>query len=222
MKILVAIPVYDGKLPVETVRCLLEEQILAAAGGDEMIFRFLSSCSHAAMGRNQLAQDFLTSDAQRLVFLDADVTFAPGSILKIARSPVDFVGGAYRFKMETEKYPVGWLDTPELWANEHGLLPVASLPTGFLSLSRTVFERLRAAHPDRWYLHFEKRFHAFFLMPYQDGTIYGEDTYFCKEWRELGGRVFLDPELSLTHWDYNRPYPGHIGNWLKRQAGLSA
>jgi hypothetical protein len=220
MKILVAIPVYDGKLPVETVRCLHNEQTAALLGGDHLQITFLPACSHPAMGRNQLAQEFMDSDCDRLVFLDSDVTFEPGLLLKIAHSPVDFVGGAYRYKMEFENYPIGWLDKPELRANEHGLLEVASLPGGFLSLSRRVFETLKAAHPDRGYEHFGKRAHCYFQMKFQDGLLYGEDSGFCKEWRDMGGEVFLDPELALTHWDFNRPYPGHIGNWLKRRAGI--
>ena len=122
MKIFVAIPVFDGKLPVEVVRAILNEQTIASMSGDELSFCFLPNCSHAAMGRNQLAQNFIDSDADRLVFLDADVTFSEGSILKIARHPVDFVGGAYRYKFETENYPVGWLDKKELWANLNELV----------------------------------------------------------------------------------------------------
>lgn len=222
MKILVAIPVYDGKLAVQTIRCLLNEQAVALGSGDDFQVRFLPSCSHAAMGRNQLAREFLDSDAERMVFLDADVTFEPGDLIKLAKHPVDFVGGAYRFKFEEESYPVGWLDAKELWASDLGLLEVKTLPGGFLSLSRNVFERLKAAHPEREYEHFGKKCHAFFMMPWLDGALYGEDSFFCKEWREAGGQVFLDPELDLTHWEFNRPYSGHIGNWLKRRAGLLA
>jgi hypothetical protein len=217
MKIVVAIPVYDGKLQVQSVRCLLNEQLLAREIGDDLQFQFLPSCSHAAMGRNQLAQTFMDSDADRLVFLDADVTFESGAIIKIAHKPVDFVGGAYRFKMDEELYPVGWLDKKELWANELGLLEVKTLPGGFLSLSRNVFEKLKAAHPEREYEHFGKMAHCYFQMLFTEGHLYGEDSYFCKEWRDIGGQVFLDPEIELTHWDANKPFIGHIGKWLRNQ-----
>lgn len=218
MKILVAIPVYDGKLQVETVKCLLDEQAVASGSGDEIQVRFLPSCSHAAMGRNQLAQDFMDSDCARLIYLDADVTFEPGSLIKIAHRTEDFVGGAYRFKLDQEQYPVGWLDKPELWANENGLLEVKTLPGGFLSLSRKVFETLKAAYPDRTYEHFGKKAHCYFQMKFDEGHLYGEDSYFCKEWIDTGGKVFLDPEIKLTHWDFNKPYVGHIGNWLKNRS----
>jgi hypothetical protein len=95
------------------------------------------------------------------------------------------------------------------------------LPGGFLSLSRKVFETLKAAHPEREYEHFGKRAHCWFQMRFEDGHLWGEDSYFCKEWRDTGGKVLLDPELTLTHWDFNKPYVGHIGNWLKSRAGVS-
>lgn len=224
MKILVAIPVYDGKLQVEVVRCLLQEQLLGAANGDEVQFLFLPSCSHAAMGRNQLANDFLASDADRLIFLDADVSFERGAILKLAHRKEDLVGGAYRYKLEEESYPVGWLPDPEgkgLQANESGLLEVAALPGGFLSISRRVFEVLKAWNP-RPYEHFGKKYHCFFEMAYRESALYGEDSGFCKDWREAGGKVFLDPELSLTHWEFNRPYAGHVGKWLRGRSQKAA
>lgn len=214
MKVVVAIPVYDGKLPAETVRCLLNEQALAIGNGDEMQFRFLPSCSHPAMGRNQLAQYFMESDAEKLFFLDADVTFEPGDLIKLAYKPVDFAGGAYRYKFEKENYPVGWLTPCNAWDPKLGLIEVKSLPGGFLSLSRNVFLSIRAAHPEREYEHFGNKAFCYFQMPFHEGFLYGEDSFFCKEWRDTGGKIYLDPEIVLTHWDYNKPYKGHVGKWL--------
>lgn len=222
MKILVAMPVYDGKIPVETVRCILQEQTIASVSGDEISFRFLPACSHPAMGRNQLVQDFLETDSEKLFFLDADVTFEQGSLIKLARHPVDFVGGAYRFKIDSEQYPVGWLPGDQIPVNRIGLCLVSTLPGGFLCLSREVFKVLKEAHPERGYEHFGRQAHCYFQMPFVDGNLYGEDSYFCKEWRDAGGQVWLDPELSLTHWDFNKPYHGHVGNWLKSRNGVVA
>lgn len=227
MRVVVATPVYDGKLPVEVVRCLMGEQAIALGGGIDLQMRFLPACSHPAMGRNQLAQDFMDSGADKIVFLDSDVTFEPGALLSLAMKPVDFVGGAYRFKMPDEQYPVGWINNPnvephKIAMNRVGLALVETLPGGFLCLSRKVFETLKERHPERAYSHIGKTAHCYFQMRFEDGYLYGEDSYFCKEWRDAGGQVWLDPELKLTHWDFSTPYPGHIGNWLKRRAGISA
>lgn len=213
-----AIPVYDGKLQVQTVNCLLLEKELARELGHDFHVQFLPNCSHAAQGRNQMTKGFLDSDCDRLVFLDADITFEPGALIKIAHYPADFVGGAYRYKMEPENYPIGWKSENEyLQANEFGLLEVATLPGGFLSLSRNVFESIKTAHPERFFEHFGNKMFCYFQMLYKDGALYGEDSYFCKEWTDLGGQVWLDPELKLTHWDFNKPYVGHVGDWLKNR-----
>src|SRR5690242_768105 len=131
---MVAIPAYDRKIHAETARSLLNEQAAALTLGDELQVMFAPGCSLISHARNQLARDFLLSDAERLVFLDSDVAFELGSLLKISKYPLDFVGGAYRYKDEAEGYPVTWLNKPELWTNEYGLLEVAGLPGGFLSL----------------------------------------------------------------------------------------
>lgn len=221
MKIFVAIPVYDGKLQAQTVKCLLEETTLAAMAGDELRVNFLPSCAVPAHGRNQLVELFLESDCDRLFFLDADISFPPGSILKVCHAPVPFVGGCYRYKCDDEKYPIDWLPKPELWSDENGLIEVAMLPTGFLALSRSVFEDFRKAYPGREYKHWEKPAYAYFQMFFKNGALYSDDSGFCKEWIEAGGKIHLDPSISMTHWSQcPTPYPGNIGAWLKRNAGI--
>lgn len=214
MRIFVAIPCHDAKVGIETVRGLLNEQVAALAAGDELQVAFLPGCSLITFGRNQLAGDFLNTEADRLVFVDSDVSWEPGSLVKIAHHPADVVGGAYRYKSDTEGYPVSWIEG-ELWSDEHGLIEVGSMPTGFLAINRSVFDRLKEAHPERGYEHQGHKAHAFFHAPFKDGIMYGEDAAFCADWRAAGGKVFLDPELALTHSDGNRAYVGHIGNWLR-------
>jgi hypothetical protein len=215
MKIFVAIPTYDGKILAGTVKALLDEQTVCAAVGDTLETHFLPGCSLITMARNQLAQDFIDSNCDRLVFVDADLEWTPGSIIKLARMPVDFVAGAYRLKQDDEAYPVSWLDEPELWSNDLGLLEVSMLPTGFMSLSRDVFAKLRDAFPEEHYTHMGAKAHAWFQSPFTDGKLYGEDAFFCMRWRSIGGQVWLDPELKLTHIGGSHKYVGHIGNWLK-------
>lgn len=222
MKISVGLPVYDGKVCFQQVGCLLTEISIAFQMGDQLTVRFLPSCTNLAMGRNQIVKDFLASDDEKLVFLDADVTFEPGSLVRLAHYPVDLVGGAYRLKKHgDEDYPVGWIEEgADLWANEHGLLEVKMVPTGFLALSREGLAKFREAYPGREYESRGELSYCYFQIPYKNGFLYTEDAYFCEEWRAMGGKVYLDPMIHLTHWDQNIPFPGHIGNWLKNRAEI--
>lgn len=217
MKILVAIPVYDGKLPCQTVNCLMNEQYVANKLGDELLVEFLPNCSHPSMGRNQLAKSFLESDCDKMIYLDSDLTFEVGALVKLAKMPVDYVGGCYRFKMDEEKYPIAWLPKDELWADRYGLIEVAVLPAGFMCLSRNVFERLERAHPERKFTHFGHTLHCYFQTPFAGG-LHSEESFFASEWRACGGKLYLMPELEITHWDFAPvPYKGQIGEWLKNR-----
>lgn len=225
MRIFVAIPVYDGKLHVQSVRALLNEQSIALGNGDDFTVSFLSSNAGIAQGRNQLATEFMDSGFDRMVFLDSDVTFETGAIVKLAHQPVEFVAGCYRYKKPTEEYPIRWLkDTGgELFngidlGNNKALIEVEGVPTGFLALSRNVFQAMLDKFPERGKtVQCGHLAYCFFQMPLVDGVLFGEDYYFCREWKNLGGKIFLDPEIELTHWDFNpTPHTGHIGDWLKK------
>lgn len=212
---MVAIPAYDGRIGAATVRSLLHEQAAAILTEDELRVSILPGCSLITQARNQLAQDFLLSDAERLVFVDSDVAWAPGALVRLAHHAAPVVGGAYRYKIPVEGYPVMWPDKPELWSNAEGLLEVKSLPAGFLAIDRNALDDLRDAHPERGYVWQGRGFHAYFHIPPHGG---GEDGAFCADWRALGEQVFLDPELDLTHCDGVTEYPGNIGRWLKSRA----
>lgn len=215
MKLLIAVPAYSGTVSVETVRSLLQEQTVAQAAGIDFRALFLPGCSLITMARNQMAQDFVDSDADKMVFIDSDISWEPGSIVQLASHNVDFVGGAYRLKSEDECYPVEWLENGrELWAKD-GLLKTAHIPGGFMCLSRAVFARFRVSYPVRRYTHHGHDFHAYFHAPFHNGRLYGEDAAFCHDWREIGGDVWVDPELTLTHHDGRQAYRGCLGDFLR-------
>lgn len=202
------------------------EQAAAFANGDDFSVNFLSSNAGIVQGRNQLATEFMDSGFDRLIFLDSDVTWELGSIVKLAHHPVDFVGGCYRLKRKEEQYPIAWIRGTagqefrgiDLGDNK-ALLEVEGVPTGFLSLSRKVFETMLEKRPRDLTTQCGHKCYAFFQMPVMDGHLYGEDFFFCREWQELDGKIYLDPELKLTHWDFNpTPHVGHIGNWLKNRS----
>jgi hypothetical protein len=212
MSVYVSIPSHDRKVTVETVRCLLNEQRTADSMGLNMTIAFAPGCSLITHARNHAVQDFLDSDSDQLIFIDSDVAWEPGDMLKLLTNSEELVGGAYRYKDENEGYPVGWMDKPELHADPvTGLLEVAMLPAGFLAIKRSVFTKLKEKFPERAYQFGGRVFQAYFHCPPGDG----EDGAFCRDWREVGGKVWLEPRLTLTHVDSGRKYIGNIGNWLK-------
>ena len=216
MHIFIAIPAMDRKVYCDTVRSLWLEQTVAGELGIQMNVGFLPGSSLVTQARNQLVKQFFDTGADKMVFVDADVSWEPGALIKVASHKVDFVGGAYRYKDLKEGYPVAWIeDRDELWADpKTGLLEVEMIPGGFMALTRNVFIELEKKFPERKYDFHGHIFQSFFHCP-PNGD--GEDGAFCKDWRDIGGKVWLDPELSLTHHDGGMAYSGHIGKWLRNR-----
>lgn len=218
MKVFVSVPAYDRKVACETCRSLLNEQGAATIAGIEFQVSFVPGSSLITQARNQAVKEFINSDADRMVFIDADIAWEPATLLKLALHKVDFCGGAYRYKDAVEDYPVGWMTKDELWADsETGLIEVEMLPAGFMSLSRDVFIRLSKAFTGRVYNFHGHLFHAFFHCPPGDG----EDGAFCRDWRSIGGQIWLDPTLTLSHIEGPMKYTGCIGEWLRARPAQS-
>lgn len=211
MKIFVAVPTHDRRIMAETVRSLLNEQAAASLCGHELHFGFIPGGSLITHARNQCAAEFLATDCDCMMFVDSDVAWEPGAILKLATSGEEFVGGAYRYKADEEDYPVAWIPKPEIWSDANGFIEVKALPGGFLCLQRSVFEKLKAHWPEREYHFYGTTYHAFFHCPPGNG----EDGAFCVDWGTIGGKVWLDPSLTLSHCEGGKKYTGHIGNWLR-------
>lgn len=218
-KVFVAIPAYTGQVHVGAAASLVQSAYEVAADGVLLDVRMQAGDSLITFARNLLLAQFLASDCTDLVFVDSDISWEAGALLRLLSHPVDFVAGAYRYKRDDEDYPIGWLPKDELHA-ENGLLEVARVPFGFVRLTRAACYRMTAVAADKPFRHRsapEIQCHAIFDLEYRDGTYIGEDFVFCDRWRGQGGKVWLDPELSLTHHG-QKSYPGHIGNWLKGRA----
>jgi hypothetical protein len=91
-----------------------------------------------------------------------------------------------------------------------GLIEVKDAGTGFMCIKRNVIETMIKEMPE---LEYQKELR--FLMNEKDdgvrwsifdcekdpddGRFLSEDYLFCRRWQRLGGKVWLDPEITLTH-----------------------
>lgn len=207
--IFIGIPVMDGKPHYATVDALLAEQFLAAQEGAHLLVEWEVGCSLIGDARNRLAKRFLATGLKNMVFIDADMSWPAGSILRLVKSGKDVIGGTYRPKTDEERFHV------------HGKVEkvgkryaVGGLPGGFIHISRKALIKLQARAKS--YLGTDGTpTHDLFPMGFLRGRYYGEDYGFCRLWREAGGRVFLDPSIILRHHDGMRFFEGDPGAWLE-------
>ena len=126
------------------------------------------------------------------------------SVLKNVVSDEEFI------QQNLLRYNVNYLN--EQTKIENSLCEVKHLPTGFLCIKRGVFEKMFQAFPstkyvdDVCYLSKEESKNAYSLFDCgvemgADGDPHylSEDWMFCSRWSKMGGRMFAECSVKLTH-----------------------
>jgi SAM-dependent methyltransferase len=54
----------------------------------------------------------------------------------------------------------------------------------------------------------------------EGNTRWGGDYTFCRKWRALGGRIYIDPEMGLDHYG-DAMFSGSVAGSLRRKYGLT-
>lgn len=220
MKVMVAIPAYTGTIHLGTMRSLMTDLLALQARGDEWTVH--DECGNAliADARALIVAQFLASECDQLIFIDHDVAWEAGALLKLVDAPVDMVAGIYPQRRDPINYCVKWLDKNELWADpETGLLEVAGVPAGFMRISRKQLEAMVDQYPDsEFYVETAPDEKAWALFAdYRIGKHkMGEDYAFCRRWTDMGGKIWIDPEIKMGHIG-NKTFQGHLGNWLRNR-----
>jgi len=216
---MIAIPAYTGVVHMGTMRSLINDTIELVKRGDR--FTLVDDIGNAliADSRGVIATRFWESDCDELIFIDSDVTWESGALLKLVDAPVDLVAGIYPGRRDPINYQLHYLDKKELWADPATmLLEVKSVPTGFMKISRNCIERMIAEYPERHFYTAErdKQFYPLFDHVCEDGYKWGEDFSFCIRWRKIGGQVWVDPEIEMGHVGY-KIFQGNLGNYLRNR-----
>jgi hypothetical protein len=114
----------------------------------------------------------------------------------------------------------------------NGLIEVRSVGAGFMLLSRNVFSRIASESPSGrvqgngimtdW-LSVGARPYLFdyFATRVNDDHMVGEDVGLCAKWRMIGGQVWLDPSIKLTHYGMYA-YTGDLMTQLIPRMGETA
>lgn len=217
----IAIPAYTGVIHLSTFRSILQDMILMSEKGIKVTVVDETGNSMIAHSRDLICAKFLGSDATDLVFIDWDIAWPAGTLLKLVEYPVEVVAGVYPKRSDPIAFFVRWIaENKELRGDpEHGLLEVDGVPAGFLRISREALTKMVLAYPKT---RFADKYapsgyaHALFDNIHEGDAYFGEDFSFCRRFRDIGGKVWCDPEMTLTHIG-NKGFTGSLGEWLKNR-----
>jgi hypothetical protein len=103
--------------------------------------------------------------------------------------------------------PVKWCINSFEGAEQEGFVhEVSKTGTGFLLIKRDVFEKLDAHPATKPFRNdlglppeLDPYMRTYFDTAVRDGRYYSEDWTFCENWRDLGGKVWVDTRVMLRH-----------------------
>ena len=89
----------------------------------------------------------------------------------------------------------------------NNLAKVKHLATGFMMIKRSLLTNMMKAFPSTKYtddINFLKQnenemAYALFDCGVEDGHYYSEDWMFCDRWSKMGGEIYVDVSINLTH-----------------------
>ena len=204
-KLMVCVPAFDSKLNIDSAFALANLAVKAGNLGVKLFLTHISGCSLITKARNGLVADFLESDADSMLFIDADVVVNADAILRLFALSLDkdITAGIYPRRGSDRKFFLDYHldDKGALEFDANGLLRISRIGTGFMMIQRHVLETMIAKHPEWAYNNnvTNRTEHAIFDLGIVNGEYYGEDYLFCDRAAADGFTVFLDPSISLPH-----------------------
>jgi hypothetical protein len=155
--------------------------------------------------RNTLTAKFLDMpDATHLFFVDADIGWEPWHLLVLLNRDVDVCAGLYPMKTMPIKWVVNGFEGAE--EGPDGFQEVSKAGTGFLLMKKHVFEKLNKHPAVKPYKNdigldpkYDQHLKTYFDTAVRQNRYYSEDWTFCENWRDLGGKIWMDKRILLRH-----------------------
>ena len=201
----ICMPCYGGMLTESTFMSYIKWSNAARQLGIDWTMETMTNESLISRARNTLTAKFLhNKESTHLMFIDADIGWEPWHLMVLLDRQVDVIGGLYPMKSLPVKWCVNGFDGAEEGAN--GLQEVTKTGTGFLLIKRDVFEKLDAHPAVKPFINdiglpteLNPHMKTYFDTAVRENRYYSEDWTFCENWRDIGGKVWVDKRVLLKH-----------------------
>jgi hypothetical protein len=198
-------PCYGGMLTESTFMSFIKWANTARQLGIDWTLETMVNESLISRARNTLTAKFLDQqESTHLFFVDADIGWEPWHLLVLLNRQVDVIGGLYPMKTMPIKWVVNGFEGAE--EGPDGLQEVSKAGTGFLLMKKDVFQKLNSHPAVKPYKNdigldpkYDQHLKTYFDTAVRQGRYYSEDWTFCENWRDLGGKVWVDKRVLLRH-----------------------
>jgi hypothetical protein len=201
----ICMPCYGGMLTESTFMSYIKWSNTCRQLGIDWTMETMTNESLISRARNTLTAKFLNNkDSTHLMFIDADIGWEPWHLLVMLNRDVDVIGGLYPMKSLPVKWCVNGFDGAE--EGPDGLQEVSKTGTGFMLIKRHVFEKLDAHPATKPFINdiglpveLNPYMKTYFDTAVRENRYYSEDWTFCENWRDIGGKVWVDKRVLLKH-----------------------
>jgi hypothetical protein len=223
--IYVGTPCFGGLVTTGYMSSIIKLMQYSERHGFGISLNLLGRDSLITRSRNTLVSQFLRSTATHFMFIDSDLAFEPELVHRMLFFGEDVVGGMYPVKAlrwdqparirEHEPPETATLQYVGKFCEGHELerrgpfVTGVYCATGFMLMKRAVVERLVQAYPDCAYVsdhvYVPNKANALSYALFEcmidpvTKEYLSEDFGFCRRWRALGGKIWLDVEGALVH-----------------------
>lgn len=180
--VFIATPTYDEWVCMEYCSCLFETGVRLAGAGIGVYHAIAPGNPFLDIARNNLVEQFLKSEADDLLFIDADVGWDAKAVTRVLSYEEEVVGGLVP-KRDANSDSVYHQNALTGVMSPAGLFQSMELPTAFMRVKRSAFGKLKEP-----YFKIGSRKEDF-----------GEDIYFCRRWTETGNFCWIDSDITFTH-----------------------
>lgn len=179
---------------------------------------------YISAARATMLRAALDKNPDVIMFIDQDVSWEPGDLLKLIETEGEVVAGLYRPKTDDEQYmgapeynPVTFV--PKVRPSD-GAIAGRLVPAGFLKVTPDCVDHFMVSYPQHCY---GPMFHLsvdLFNHGVHDRVWHGEDYSFSLNWKKCGGDIWIVPDLNINHHGKDgRVYVGNYHQFLMRQPG---
>ena len=199
-------PCYGGMLTESTFMSYIKWSNTCRQLGIDWTMETMTNESLISRARNTLTAKFLhNKESTHLMFVDADIGWEPWHLLVMLNAQKDVIGGLYPMKSLPVKWCVNGFEGAEV--SEDGTLQeVSKTGTGFMLIKRDVFEKLNAHPATKPFANdiglppeLNPYMKTYFDTAVRENRYYSEDWTFCENFRDLGGKIWVDKRVLLKH-----------------------
>lgn len=204
--VFIAIPSYGGIKCAPFFKSLESTLQECEDMGWKVTLSVLQKCCYVQVARNKLVNEFMKHDCGSLFFLDDDISWLGKDFMRLLEMEDEIVAGIYPTRGMDDAYPVVINTDEERYpiTRDDGCIQGFRVPAGFLRIKKSAIEKLVKMYPQQRYEEYEggkfkEYIYDFFPQGLQNGRWIGEDFAFCRLWTDIGGEIWIVPDIDFIH-----------------------